>query len=303
MKSKNKVNKAPQKTAAAPKIDIWQKLDQFFRNKWVIGVMLVIVSFVYNHNYSSMYDKKIDLNGDNIYYYSLGQALSQGEGYTNIISYKNEAGSVVSTYAYDPFGNIIAHTGMDFTYKFSTKPQDELSGMYYYGYRFYQPELGRWINRDPVGEILGSNIYIIVVNNAINKIDILGLLPIYGNWCGPDWTGRYKKPWDKLLPHERRSVAKPIDAVDAACKKHDIAYGKCRESIPKSCKRSREKCFEKADSDLVKAIDDYVTSADGAIEIGLARHGSGLRQHHIMAVRNAIHAQRLERREEIRNMK
>ena len=88
MKSKNKVNKAPQKTAAAPKIDIWQKLDQFFRNKWVIGVMLVIVSFVYNHNYSSMYDKKIDLNGDNIYYYSLGQALSQGEGYTNIISYK-----------------------------------------------------------------------------------------------------------------------------------------------------------------------------------------------------------------------
>ena len=50
--------------------------------------MLLIVSFVYNHNYSSMYDKKIDLNGDTIYYYSLGQALSQGEGYTNIISYK-----------------------------------------------------------------------------------------------------------------------------------------------------------------------------------------------------------------------
>jgi len=50
--------------------------------------MLVIISFVYNHNYSALYDRKIDLNGDNIYYYSLGQALSQGEGYTNIINLK-----------------------------------------------------------------------------------------------------------------------------------------------------------------------------------------------------------------------
>lgn len=88
MKSKSKVNKSTNKPAAAPKVDFWQKLDRFFRNKWVIGVMLVIVSFVYNHNYASMYDRKIDLNGDNIYYYSLGQALSQGEGYTNIISYQ-----------------------------------------------------------------------------------------------------------------------------------------------------------------------------------------------------------------------
>lgn len=86
MKSKSKVNKV-QNNPAASKVDIWQKLDQFFRNKWVIGVMLVIVSFVYNHNYASLYDRKIDLNGDNIYYYSLGQALSQGEGYTNIMGF------------------------------------------------------------------------------------------------------------------------------------------------------------------------------------------------------------------------
>lgn len=50
--------------------------------------MLVIVSFVFFINYSAIYDKKVDLNGDNIFYYSLGQALSQGDGYTNIISYE-----------------------------------------------------------------------------------------------------------------------------------------------------------------------------------------------------------------------
>jgi hypothetical protein len=84
---KSKSNNQPQKSkAAAPKQDFWQMFDQFSRNKWVIGVMLIIVSFVFNHNYSSIYDRKVDLNGDNIYYYSLGQALSQGEGYTNIIN-------------------------------------------------------------------------------------------------------------------------------------------------------------------------------------------------------------------------
>ena len=85
MKSKSKVNPKNNKSTTQ-KMNFWQMVDQFLHNKWVIGVMLVIVSFVYNHNYSNIYDRKIDLNGDNIYYYSLGQALSQGEGYTNIMS-------------------------------------------------------------------------------------------------------------------------------------------------------------------------------------------------------------------------
>ena len=29
---------------------------------------------------------------------------------------------------------------------------DEATALYYYGYRYYNPELGRWINRDPIGE-------------------------------------------------------------------------------------------------------------------------------------------------------
>ena len=85
MKSKSKETPKNSKPTAQKK-DFWQLVDQFLHNKWVIGVMLVIVSFVYNHNYSNIYDRKIDLNGDNIYYYSLGQALSHGDGYTNIIS-------------------------------------------------------------------------------------------------------------------------------------------------------------------------------------------------------------------------
>ena len=86
MKSKSKPISKNSKQSVQ-RTDFWQMIDRFLHNKWVIGVMLVIVSFVYNHNYSNLYDRKIDLNGDNIYYYSLGQALHQGEGYTNIISW------------------------------------------------------------------------------------------------------------------------------------------------------------------------------------------------------------------------
>ena len=42
------------------------------------------------------------------------------------------------------------------------------------GYRFFNPELGRWINRDPIEEEGGLNLYGFVKNDSINGIDYLG---------------------------------------------------------------------------------------------------------------------------------
>jgi len=51
------------------------------------------------------------------------------------------------------------------------------------GLRYYGPELGRWINRDPIGEFGGFNIYAFVENFSIGAIDNLGLASYYtGNW-------------------------------------------------------------------------------------------------------------------------
>jgi len=59
----------------------------------------------------------------------------------------------------------------------STKPLDEESGFYYYGYRHYDPHTGRWPSRDPIGERGGVNLYGFVGNNGVNWIDLLGLEP------------------------------------------------------------------------------------------------------------------------------
>ena len=48
--------------------------------------------------------------------------------------------------------------------------------LYYYGYRYYQPEAGRWASRDPLEEEGGLNPLVFVLNNAVNLADFLGLM-------------------------------------------------------------------------------------------------------------------------------
>jgi hypothetical protein len=45
----------------------------------------------------------------------------------------------------------------------------------YYGYRFYDPETGRWPSRDPIEEDGGINLYGYIENNPIGSFDYLGL--------------------------------------------------------------------------------------------------------------------------------
>jgi RHS repeat-associated protein len=62
-------------------------------------------------------------------------------------------------------------------FRFSTKWFDDENGLGYWGYRYYIPEQGRWLNRDPIGESGGINIYAYVQNGVINRYDRHGLQP------------------------------------------------------------------------------------------------------------------------------
>jgi RHS repeat-associated protein len=103
-----------------------------------------------------------------------------------VTAYVDELGNPYAEYAYDAFGNTISQSGdlaSTFSHRFSTKYFDPETGLYYYGYRYYSPELGRWVSCDPIEEQGGMNLYGFVWNNGIRGIDILGLVGTpAGSW-------------------------------------------------------------------------------------------------------------------------
>ncbi|HCN46651.1 MAG TPA: hypothetical protein DIT18_14170 [Pseudomonas sp.] len=54
--------------------------------------------------------------------------------------------------------------------RYSGKERDA-TGLYYYGYRYYQPWAGRWLSSDPAGTADGPNLYRMVRNNPVSMID------------------------------------------------------------------------------------------------------------------------------------
>ncbi|BET66593.1 hypothetical protein ASA1KI_15110 [Opitutales bacterium ASA1] len=88
------------------------------------------------------------------------------------------AGTAVAAYEYSPFGELLRCEGayaMENPFRFSTKYTDDETGLVYYGHRHYSPTLGRFINRDPIREAGGANIYAIAGNDPVNQTDVLGL--------------------------------------------------------------------------------------------------------------------------------
>jgi RHS repeat-associated protein len=86
--------------------------------------------------------------------------------------------NIVAEYTYDAWGNTLSATGAQAasnTYRFSTKEFFPGSGFYNYGYRFYAPGMGRWINRDPIGESGGLNLYAFGPNSPVNGYDPYGM--------------------------------------------------------------------------------------------------------------------------------
>jgi len=71
-------------------------------------------------------------------------------------------GALEAIYEYDPFGNLLRKEG-DYAsanpFRFSTKYTDNETSLVYYGHRYYSPSLGRFINRDPIEEQGGINLY------------------------------------------------------------------------------------------------------------------------------------------------
>jgi RHS repeat-associated protein len=108
------------------------------------------------------------VNGDVCFHY---------DGQGNVVALSDESGTLVARYVYDAFGNLLASSGAragENPYRFSTK--ESVGGLVYFGFRFYDSSIGRWISRDPLEEDGGVNLYGFVGNAPINFLDEYGLV-------------------------------------------------------------------------------------------------------------------------------
>jgi RHS repeat-associated protein len=143
----------------------------------------------------------------------------------------------------DPDGNTESLT---FNLRFRGQYFDAESGLHYNYFRTYDPGMGRYIESDPIGLSGSLDTFSYVGSDPLNGVDPFGLIKIYGSWCGPDWTGGFRKSYEELGAAEKSVALPPVDALDQCCKTHDITYANCRAKLP--CDRqSRQQCFQRAD--------------------------------------------------------
>ena len=104
-------------------------------------------------------------------------------------------GNRVVTYNYDAWGNILSISGTKAStigrynpFRYRGYYYDTETGFYYVSSRYYDPEIGRFINADDIdylgadGSPLSYNLFAYCMNNPVNRFDV------NGNWSLPNWA-------------------------------------------------------------------------------------------------------------------
>lgn len=100
------------------------------------------------------------------------------DGTGHVVGLADSAGTLVADYAWGPFGEPIYAHGVPAEsnpFRWATKYYDTETGLYYFGYRYYDPATGTWLSREPLGEDASLNLYAYCHNDPANKVDRLGL--------------------------------------------------------------------------------------------------------------------------------
>ena len=144
----------------------------------------------------------------------------------NVTALVNTSGAVQQRFAYTAYGLPI-FTNSTFTAAGNTAAWEVL----YAGYRFeaatslmcvrhrvLNAALGCWVQRDPIGYADGKTLYMYAGARVVIATDPSGLLLgfAYGRYCG--YSGAARCP--------PGSGPKPIDALDAACERHDCCQNR-----------------------------------------------------------------------------
>jgi RHS repeat-associated protein len=184
----------------------------------------------------------------------------------SVVALSDAGGDTVAVYEYDVYGRVGASDpNHPNRFLFTGREFDKETGLYYYRARYYNPQIGRFLQTDPVGYGAGMNWYGYCANNPIGLVDPYGLWASYTfQWVetggGPylavlclnagggvgtdfyftDWgdlfdyvngTGKYTTPGDFCdVNFDRAIFNSSLDAAQAA----DPSYGGATSGGPMS---------------------------------------------------------------------
>jgi len=150
--------------------------------------------------------------------------------YFDPIAVADGSGDVQERYSYRAFGlaSVLtpafeprASSSFAWNFLFHGQFRDvETTGWDNYGYRYYLPQVGRWMSRDPIEERGGLNFYGMARNDPLNQVDYLGQFGTgmgYGSQSFFDqglnpWTGKPLSPVSHPHPTD---TFKTLDAAMA----------------------------------------------------------------------------------------
>jgi RHS repeat-associated protein len=207
----------------------------------------------------------------------------------SILALSDDAGTVQTSYTYEPFGNTTVSGQANANSFQYTGRENDGNGFYYYRARYYWPAVARFAAEDPIRFDGGdANLYAYVAGGPVDRADPMGLRGIecaaaafqpfapafstlvslagrksvpespetvpqspwgYGNWCGPG-------PWGGPFG-DRNPPA--LDEIDAFCRSHDLCYRGCGVSALTRpiVTGSKARCAEGCDRRLCAALCVY----------------------------------------------
>lgn len=104
------------------------------------------------------------------------RAYFHQDGLGNVVAVTDQTSQSQSTSRYDAWGNIERQTGELSQYGYTGREPDG-TGLLYMRARYYDPAIGRFTQRDPIGFAGGINLYAYALGNPTNLTDSLGTTP------------------------------------------------------------------------------------------------------------------------------
>jgi RHS repeat-associated protein len=98
------------------------------------------------------------------------------DGLGSVTALTNASGTTAVLYEYSVYGQVAASDpNHPNRFTFTGREFDKETGLYYYRARYYNPEIGRFLQTDPSGYGAGMNLYAYCMNGPMNRIDPFGL--------------------------------------------------------------------------------------------------------------------------------